>query len=137
MPTFIVDQIANGLITLRINGYNYAHTFALAGGLPPALAPRARVRGTIRASAWKVDRVELGGNYVEPLVGRPRRMQGAILSVNAPAHELTVQVGYEAIVKLPDKYKASDYHVGQRIGWDNLRLPTFQPGPVLSSPEHA
>ena len=126
MPRFIVDRLENGRITLRVNGYNYTHTFALAGNPPPALVPGARVRGAIRAPAWKVDRVEFGGNYVEPLAGRPRRMQGTILSVQAAANELTVQVGYEATVKLPAKYRAADYHVGERIGWDNIEIPTFE-----------
>jgi hypothetical protein len=126
MPKFIVDQVENGQVTLRVPGFNYANTFALAGEVPASVVARARVRGTIRAPAWKVDRVELGGNYVEPLAGRPRRMQGTILAVNPAANELTVQVGYEAVVKLPGRYKAAEFQVGQRIGWDNLQMPTFQ-----------
>ena len=133
MPKFIVAQIESGLITLRANGCNYVNTFAIAGTPPPTLLPGARVRGTILAPAWKVDRVELGGNYVEPLAGRPRRMQGAILAVNAAANELTVQVGYEVTVKLPVKYRASDYEIGQRIGWDNLEIPTFTPAPAAAA----
>jgi hypothetical protein len=126
MPKFIVDKMENGQITLRVPGFNYAHTFALVGTPPPALIPGARVRGIIHAPAWKVDRVELGGNYVEPLLGRPRRMQGTILAVNAAANELTVQVGYEATVKLPEKYRAADFKIGERIGWDNIDVPTFE-----------
>jgi len=133
MPSFIVDHIAHNQVTLRVNGYNYAHTFAIAGNLPPALASGARVQGAIHAPAWKVDRVELGGNYVEPLSGRPRRMQGTILSVNPAANELTVQVGYQAIVKLPPKYQASDFKIGERIGWDNLDIPTFHPDPAAAA----
>jgi hypothetical protein len=132
MPKFIVDQIANGHITLRVPGFNYAHTFAFPGNPPPALAPGARVQGTIHAPAWKLDRVELGGNYVEPLAGRPRRMQGTILSVNPAANELTVQVGYQATVKLPPKYQASNYKVGERVGWDNIEIPTFQLDPAAA-----
>ncbi len=132
MPRFIVDSLDNGMITLRVSGFHYAHTFTLAGNPPPALAPGARVRGTIHAPAWKVDRVELGGNYVEPLLGRPRRMQGTILAVNAPANELTVRVGYEVTVKLPEKYQAADYKVGERIGWDNIAIPTFTLEPAAA-----
>jgi hypothetical protein len=71
--------------------------------------------------------VELGGNYVEPLAGRPRRMQGTILAVNAAANELTVQVGYEATVKLPAQYKADTFKPGERVGWDNIEVPAFTP----------
>jgi len=139
MPKFIVDSVANGVVTLRVPGSNYRNSFALHGdpaaaGGGHALLEGTRVRGTIHAPAWKVDRVELGGNYVEPLFGRPRRMQGTILSVNAAANELTVQVGYEATVKLPEGYAAADYKVGERVGWDNIEMPTFelqtQPAPA-------
>jgi hypothetical protein len=125
MPKFILDALQDGLVTLAVPHSNYKNSFQLAGGSLPA--PGQKVKGTIHAPAWKAEAVELGGNYVEPLYGRPRRMQGTILSVNAAANELTVQVGYEVTVKLPEKYKAADYQVGSRIGWDNVEIPTFTP----------
>ncbi|HEY4328522.1 MAG TPA: hypothetical protein VGN88_02205 [Phycisphaerae bacterium] len=124
MPKFIVESVDNGIVTLAVPGFNYRNSFVLAGGAP--VTAGMRVRGKIHAPAWKVDRVELGGNYVEPLFGRPRRMQGTILAVDAAKNELTVQVGYEATVKLPEKYKASDYKVGERVGWDNIEVPAFE-----------
>ncbi len=131
MPKFIVDSVANGVVTLRVPGTNYRNSFAFHGGtggaeMGQSLTPGMRVRGTIHAPAWKVDRVELGGNYVEPLFGRPRRMQGTILAVNTATNELTVQVGYEATVQLPDSYRAADYKPGERVGWDNIDIPTFE-----------
>ena len=126
MPKFIVDQVENGQVTLRVSGFNYANTFALSGEAPAGFVSGAHVRGTIRAFASKVDRVELGGNYVEPLAGRPRRMQGTILAVNPATNELTVQVGYEAVVKLADRYKAVEFQVGERVGWESQQMPTFQ-----------
>src|ERR1051325_4067891 len=122
MQKFIVDSIENGTITLRVPGSNYRNTFAFHGDAPRDLAPGTRVRGAIHAPAWKVDHVELGGNYVEPLYGRPRRMQGTILAVNPASNELTVQVGYEATVKLPDSAKAETFKPGERIGWDNIAV---------------
>src|SRR3954453_13990116 len=119
MPKFVVEAVENGIVTLKVPGSNYQNSFVFHGD-PGALAVGSRVRGTIHAPAWKVDRVELGGNYVEPLYGRPRRMQGTILSVNTAANELTVQVGYEATVKMPEQYKAETFKVGERVGWDNI-----------------
>jgi len=122
MPKFIVDNIENETVTLRTPNANYRNTFTTK---TTSLKPGDRITAKILATAWKVDRVELGGNYVEPLFGRPRRMQGTILSVDATRNELTVQVGYEVTVKLPSKYQAADYHVGDRIGWDNQITPEF------------
>jgi hypothetical protein len=131
MAKFIVEAFDAGVVTLRAPGSNYRNSFVVSAE-SAAPAPGARVRGTIYAPAWKVDRVDLGGNYVEPLVGRPRRMQGTILAVNPRANELVVQVGYEATVRLPDRYLAADYRVGERIGWDNVEVPTFVPEAVAA-----
>jgi hypothetical protein len=125
MPKFVVESVDKGVVTLRVPGMNYRNAFAVLGDAT-SLVAGARVQGKIHAPAWKVDRVELGGNYVEPLFGRPRRMQGTILAVNTTINELTVQVGYEATVRLPERYKAADYTVGERIGWDNVEIPTFE-----------
>ncbi len=133
MPKFIVESIQDNLITLAAPPSNYRNTFTLKSENASVLTIGERVRGTILAPAWKVDRVDLGGNYVEPLFGRPRRMQGTILSNNPAANELTVQVGYEVTVKLPDRYKAADYLPGERVGWDNIEIPTFQPAPIAAS----
>ncbi|HVX83953.1 MAG TPA: hypothetical protein VH253_03980 [Phycisphaerae bacterium] len=136
MPKFVIESLADNAVTLRVPGMNYQNTFAFhpnSSGVEN-LQPGHRIRGTIHAPAWKVDRVDMGGNYVEPLFGRPRRMQGTILSVNAAANELTVQVGYEVTVRLPEKYRAADYQPGQRVGWDNIDIPTFEPAPASTTP---
>lgn len=130
MPKFIVDAVQDNIVTLAVAGANYRNSFQLAGDTK--LQVGQTVRGTIHAPAWKIDRVELGGNYVEPLYGRPRRMQGTISAVDAAGNELTVQVGYEVTVKLPDRYRAADYAVGTRVGWDNLEIPRFALAPAAA-----
>lgn len=135
---FVVDSVENGVVTLRVAGSNYRNSFVITPEAAATLHAGARLRGRILAPAWKVDRVELGGNYVEPLFGRPRRMQGTILAVDTAANTLTVQVGYEATCRLPDRYKAADFKVGERVGWDNIEIPTFEPESVSAgTAEHA
>jgi hypothetical protein len=129
MSKFVVESVSEGTVTLKVPGMNYRNTFLIQGNAA-SFEPGQRIRGAIHAPAWKVDRVELGGNYVEPLCGRPRRMQGTILSVNPAANELTVRVGYEVTVQLPAKYNASTYQPGERVGWDNIEIPTFEPASV-------
>lgn len=126
MAKFIVDAIADGMITLKTPGNNYRNTFKVnaAGPLP---APGEPIHGIILAPAWKVEQVSLGGNYVEPLYGRPRRMQGTVMEVNAAANTLTVKTPYPVVVKLPPRYKAADFPVGSRVGFDNIDIPTFEP----------
>jgi hypothetical protein len=153
MAKFVVESVEGGMVTLKVPSMNYRNSFMVKGatgadlgarevetrGKPapltatgPVLKAGERVSGRIVAPAWKVDRVEMGGNYVEPLVGRPRRMQGMVLAVDGAKNELTVQVGYEVTVKLPEKYRASDYQVGERVGWDNVEVPVLEVSGQLS-----
>jgi hypothetical protein len=129
MAKFVVDSVGQGTVVLGVAGSNYKNTFVLRDGAEK-LAPGQRVRGVVKAPAWKVDRVDLGGNYVEPLYGRPRRMQGTILAVDTTRNELVVQVGYEVTVQLPEKYSAGNFKVGERVGWDNIEMPVFEMAPA-------
>jgi hypothetical protein len=63
-------------------------------------------------------------------------MQGTILSVDTAKNELTVQVGYEATVKLPAGAKADSFRSGERIGWDNIEIPTFALESVAAALSH-
>ena len=131
MPKFIVDSVQDGFVTLKTPNNNYRNSFKLPEGL--TLTAGQRITGTIHAPAWKVDRVDLGGNYVEPLFGRPRRMQGTILAVNTDTNELTVQTGYDVIVKLPPQYQAANFQLGTRVGWDNIDVPSFEPAKAAAT----
>jgi hypothetical protein len=125
MPKFIVDSTAQGIVTLRTPHNNYRTSFRAPAGatLPAAGEP---VHGTIRARAWKVEAVSLGGNYVEPLYGRPRRMQGTVLETLSAGNELRVMTPYEVVVTLPEKYRAAQFAVGTRVGFDCLEIPVFE-----------
>lgn len=125
MSKFTVESVDADLVTLKVSGNNYRNQFKMAEADKAKVVAGKRVLGTIHAPAWKADIVKLGGNYVEPLFGRPRRMQGTVLAVNVPNNELTVHVGYDVTVQLPAKYKVADFPVGARIAWDNLEIPTL------------
>ncbi len=44
-----------------------------------------KVIGIIRVDAKRIDRVGAGGRYVEPVLGRPRRVQGMVRAVTEDA----------------------------------------------------
>jgi hypothetical protein len=119
---FIVENLEPGLITLNAPGTNYRNSFKFDGLTPPI---GKKIYGTIYAQGRKIEEVSDGGNYVEPLFGRPRRMQGLVLAQDTAKNELLVQAGYEVVVKLPDTQKAADFAVGSRVGWDNGEAPVF------------
>ena len=124
MMKFIIDSVENGCLTLRAPGTNYRHTFQCSGG--SNLSPGGKVFGAIYAAAYKIEPVSAGGNYVEPVFGRPRRMQGLVVAQHPDRNELVVRVGYDVVVKAPTGQNASDFAVGSRVGWDNAADPRFE-----------
>ncbi len=121
---YFVESAKNDLITLRIPGTNYRNTFKFSGVAAPG--PGAKVFGAIHVLARKTESISDGGNYVEPLFDRPRRMQGLVLARNSQKNQLVVQVGYEVTVQLPADQNVSEFPVGSRVGWDNADWPIFE-----------
>ncbi|MGC9260305.1 MAG: hypothetical protein ACP5I8_09570 [Phycisphaerae bacterium] len=122
---FIVESIENDLLTLKAPNANYRNTFKCSSAGDTAVG--RRITGEIHAAARKIEAVSQGGNYVEPLFGRPRRMQGLVLRQNPGNNLLLVQTGYKVTVRLPPQQTAADYPVGSRVGWDNADWPEFIP----------
>lgn len=87
-----------------------------------------RVAGVIRCEARRVDRVGTGGRYVEPVIGRPRRVQGTVLGVIAGENSLILNAGGAAgvdglplpvVVKLTDaRQKADQFAIGSLVSMD-------------------
>ncbi len=84
------------------------------------------VVGRIHARAKRVDVVGAGGRYVEPVHGRPRRVQGSILSVNEKGATITVGAGAPLVCALMDtRQKAGMFEPGQFVSFDVERGATF------------
>ncbi len=65
-----------------------------------------RVEGHIRLSARKVYTVPSGGNFISPIFGTPRIVQGRVKSLDEK--EMVVQAGTPVIVELPKEESAYD-----------------------------
>lgn len=90
-----------------------------------------RAIGTIRCEAKRVDRTTTGGRYVEPVYGRPRRVQGTIVAVNPQANTITVHAGMPVVAKVTAPgQKASDFEVGEFVGFAAAPGATFSPQAV-------
>lgn len=91
--------------------------------------PGSRIKGVITADARRVDRVGAGGRYVEPVFGKPRRVQGTLVGVDAAANTITVECGGGTVpgfehpmhvtAKLLDaRQKATDFALGELLAFD-------------------
>lgn len=89
-------------------------------------APGKRIMGSIRAKARRVDKVQTGGRYVEPVFGRPRRVQGAIIAINAAARTITIDAGFPIECTLTDERQSpTTFAVGDFVSFDVLDGATF------------
>ena len=90
-----------------------------------------RIEGVIHAQAKRIDRVNSGGRYVEPVFGRPRRVQGSVLAVDEHRNTLTVAAGVPVVVTPTDpRQSAADFARGDFVSFDVLRGATFTPRPA-------
>lgn len=87
-----------------------------------------RITGIIRADAKRVDKVSSGGRYVEPVFGRPRRVQGSVVATDPTAGTITVNAGMPIVCKLNDvRQRPEDFEPGDFVSFDVLRGATFEP----------
>lgn len=94
---------------------------------PQAMPEGDRVEGRIRADARRVDVVTSGGRYVEPVHGRPRRVQGSVVAIDNGKNTITVHAGIPIECRLTDaRQRASQFEVGQFVSFDVMRGATFE-----------
>ncbi|MGP1271786.1 MAG: hypothetical protein ACTS22_00475 [Phycisphaerales bacterium] len=84
-----------------------------------------RIVGTIRAEAKRIDIVTTGGRYVEPVFGRPRRVQGTVVAVHEGAVVVNAGMPIHCLPTDP-RQKAEQFAPGRFVSFDVLRGATFQ-----------
>lgn len=100
--------------------------------LRPTTAPHTpigkRIIGTIHAKARRIDTVGTGGRYVEPVEGRPRRVQGSVIASDESTNTITVNAGVPIVCTVTDeRQKAKQFQKGQFVSFDVLDGATFTP----------
>lgn len=97
-----------GLVVFQPRGTNYELHLEVANEFVPALN-RPTV-GVVRVRARKLYTVPSGGNFIAPILGSPRTVQGRVISVS-PA-QLVLQAGMPVVVDLPIEPHAIDLGSG-------------------------
>jgi hypothetical protein len=90
-----------------------------------------RIIGTIHAKARRIDEVRTGGRYVEPVYGRPRRVQGRVIGTEAGAVVVDAGVPIHCTPTDP-RQKAADFQPGQFVSFDVLDGATFTPEQIAN-----
>lgn len=101
-----VLSVKNGLVVFSPSGTNYE--LHLVGGFGGPL--NRPVKAYIRVKARKVYTVRSGGNFIAPIFGSPRIVQGMVRAASDRA--LVVRSGCPIHVELPADDNAIDLDVG-------------------------
>jgi len=76
--------------------------------------PGKTIMGTIHARAKRIDTCTTGGRFIDPVFGRPRRVQGSIVAIEDEHIVVSTGVPVHCLPTDP-RQKASDFEVGQFV----------------------
>ncbi len=117
-----------GYIVLGVPNTNYKMHLRCAEELDAARVGK-RFIGKITAEARRIDVVQTGGRFVEPVFGRPRRVQGSVVTTDSASNTITVNAGVPITVSISDRrQKAEQFEVGQVVSFDVLDGATIATG---------
>ncbi|MEM9884104.1 MAG: hypothetical protein AAF800_14420 [Planctomycetota bacterium] len=121
-----VRELGDDHLVLAIPETDYRLRLVLE--IDPATAVGKKVTGTIHATARRVDVIPAGGRYVEPVSGRPRRVQGRIVGGHPPSRTIYVAAGPTLICTLSDERQdAGQFSVGDLVSFDVEPGAVFKP----------
>ncbi|MFG0293320.1 MAG: hypothetical protein ACIAQF_08610 [Phycisphaerales bacterium JB065] len=103
------------------------HQMHLTVASPVDTEPGKRILGTIRVEARRLDICGTGGSYVEPVYGRPRRIQGTIIDIDSANASVVVDAGMPIVAKLDGLQRTSDFKLGDHVTFAVKPGATFEP----------
>lgn len=128
-----------GYIVLSVPNTSYQLHLVPTAELSPGGVGK-RLIGTIRAEAKRIDVVQSGGRYIEPVYGRPRRVQGAVVAIDEAAGGVVVNCGVPVLcIPTDGRQAAAQFEPGQFVSFDVLDGASFTPasGPAPAGGAHA
>ena len=123
--TGVLRETGDDMVVLAIPETNYLlHLKVLKAPTTPV---GKRITGIIQVQARRIDEVGTGGRYVEPVEGRPRRIQGSVIAIDPTDRTVTVNAGIPIVCKTDGRQKAEDFTVGDFVTMGVLPGGTFTP----------
>lgn len=102
------------LVELSFANTNYRVRLEVQGAFKAAVG--SRVLGVIHANVQRVDVVRTGGAYLEPVYGRPRRLQGRVIGSDAHDNVLVIDGPVPMHCHLTDRrQRAADFEPGVMV----------------------
>ena len=124
-------EVSEDGVVLNLPGTEYQ--LHLLVDAPVDVQLHKSVRGRIVARAKRVDIVRAGGRFIEPVYGRPRRIQGRVVATDPTTNTITVNCGTPMICHLTAEQQPDDFAEGSLVSFDVERGARFEPT-LRSSP---
>lgn len=122
----VVDEVHADWVQVRVPDTDYRLRLVPAEGFSASVGDK--VQGIIRAQALRMDVVPAGGRYIEPVQGRPRRIQGRVIGGNVSLNEVYIKAGPGVVVTPMAPQRASDFSIGQMVSFDVRNGATIEMG---------
>ena len=121
MESTVETQIVRGVlleshpdrIVLGVPGTDYR--LHLVTARPIGAAAGSHVRGRIEVSARRVDVTRVGGQFIDPVYGRPRIIQGTVIETGLEHSTMVVKAVVPLHVKVRPPQKSADFEVGTMV----------------------
>ncbi len=120
-------RAAGGCIVIRPVSTEYALTFDLPAKTACPVAVGSRIEGNIRARAQKMHHAHGGGEFIEPLIGSPRIVQGKIREIDLAGNALLIEAIVPMWVSLTASQAAAEMELGALMNFYVESGATFQP----------
>ena len=112
----VVDEVHSDWVQVRVPDTDYRLRLVPREGLSVAVGDK--IDGVIRVQALKMMVIPAGGRYIEPVQGRPRRVQGRVVGGNTSLNEIYVKAGPGVVVTPLAPQRAGDFAIGQMVSFD-------------------
>lgn len=121
----VLREVRDGAIVLAILGTEYRLLLSVETPLTARVGDT--VEGRINAQARRMDIIQAGGRYVEPIEGHPRRVQGRVIGHDEASRAVVVRAGVPIACRTNDMQKPADFPLDAMVSMDVLPGATFTP----------
>lgn len=122
--TGVIDAVGDGWVQLKVPDTDYRLRLVPKEGVSYSVGDK--VSGVVRAQAQRMDVIPAGGRYIEPVQGRPRRVQGRVTGGSVSANEVYIKAGPGVVVTPMAPQRAGDFSIGQIVTFDVKPGTTFE-----------
>ena len=112
----IVAAIGDGVIEFKLPGTDYRMSLVIATDFAAQVGEK--VTGIVQLQAKRMDVVSAGGRFVEPIFGRPHRVQGTVSGGSVTDNTVYITAGPRVCVTPMHPQSAGDFSLGQMVSFD-------------------